>query len=265
MGLINDVVGLYKASSEEKRNVIVDKFIKLIWQSKCEYKTIIKRIQFEIDDTIVDEELFDILCKYNDLQYKKIKSKYRSEKMTSIDYIRVHINNSYAFLFDKDTYATKEYVFNLLQPRDAYFQYIREEIEREELLLKLQEFNNNNINKRTKHELTWNQYKKIINSFLVRIFDNIKTVDELLSEIDFEQRVKKDTFDYDNILIAYINNCITGYLRNYIKELDKPKYKFCSVCGVYIEDPKPRQKYCWLCWKKEEKRLKREWWHKNRH
>lgn len=257
MGLINDIVSLYKISNEEKKKNVVEKFIKLIWKSPCEYRSIESKIQFEIDDTKVDEGLFDILCKYSDLKYKRIKSKYRPEEMSPIDYIRVHINNSYAFLFDERVYATKEYVYNLLQPRDAYFKYIQGKITREELLFRLEEFEVKNVNNRKKYKLSWNEYKKMIDSYILRIFENIKSVDQILNEIEFEHQVNKEDFDYDNILISYINNCITGYLRHYIRQFEEKEdvLKYCVVCGKEIEGGN-RKKYCCECFEMYRRKYK---------
>lgn len=73
-------------------------------------------------------------------------------------------------------------------------------------------------------------------------------------------KITKDEFDIDNMLITYINNSLTGYLRHYIKELEKPKYKFCSVCGIEI-DTGSKRKYCITCGKAIKNEQNKKYYH----
>lgn len=254
MGILNDIIGMYKASDEKKKRDIIGKIIKHIWNSKCDYIKITKKIEFEIDDRIIDEELFDILCRYNDFKYKKMKSKYDSSSMTSFDYVKVHINNLYAYLFDSEVYNDKRYIYNLMRPRNIYFEYIKGMITKEQVIEKLKEFDKKNINNTKKYEMSFENYKKLINYYIPIIINNLETYDEYLEKNEWENRITKEDFNYDNLLITYINKSLTGYLRNYIRE----NYKQCEICGMPIIITSNNRKYCPKCWKEYRRNYKTE-------
>lgn len=79
----------------------------------------------------------------------------------------------------------------------------------------------------------------------------------------------------DNMLITYINNSLTGYMRNYLYELQNLKrwkqYINCQSCGKPVEKTSIKntsQKYCQRCWKEIRKIQNREnfkrWYYKNK-
>ena len=101
-------------------------------------------------------------------------------------------------------------------------------------------------------KLPWNDYKKNIEGFLRRIFDNCKLIE------DYENENLTDKYIYnfateDNFYIKYICKSLESYICNYQKEYyglqrgQNKQYKHCKECGKLIEKTNNRVMYCKDC------------------
>ena len=258
---LNELLDEYKNSDEKKK--ILDEFLLQLWSSKFTFKKYSRYFTYKVNNDLLgnNEELIELFNKYNKIEYKVAKSQY-NKQLSSIDYVRIHINNMYGYLTDKDVYYKKEYYKLLLTPKNEYFKAINLikngevneidicEIENKiiESLNKAEKIKTECINK--KHNITWHKYKKLINGFIGRIFENYIPLHEYEKEHGWDMKVTVDGWNEDNYVIKYICKSLTGYMRNYIRDL-KPKeikIKNCVVCGETIYGGN-RKKYCDKCWK----------------
>src|SRR5690606_22953498 len=143
--------------------------------------------------------------KYSEIEYIVCKSFYKDKKLKPIDYIRVHINNMYGYLVDKDVYYKKKYYDLLLTPKKEYFRIIKIKKEKgnlnevdynevkqniEDNLQKAELIKLECINK--KHNIKLKDYKEIINIFIEKIFNNYIPAEDYEKEKGWELKVIVD-------------------------------------------------------------------------
>ena len=116
------------------------------------------------------------------------------------------------------------------------------------------------VYQKRKMELSWNEYKRIMERFLKRTFDNCKLIE------DYEDKtiINKLIYDFiieDNFYIKYICNCLDGEMMKWQKERndvrDHKKYKHCQECGKLIEKTNNKKLYCTECAANKERERKR--------
>ena len=281
---LTEILEDYKDGDDElKKDILID-FKKKLWSSKCKFKKYTKKYSFTIDENIIHrQDLKDLLNKYNSIEYTVNKSIYKS-KMNSVDYIKVHINNLYGVKFDNNVYLNKEYYNYLLTPKKEYFKIINfikkggdenkiniEDISKtiiENLELAKKE-KIKSINR--KCNLKWTEYKKLINTYIERIFNNFIPLEEYEDD-DWEiDNVIIDGWNEDNYIISYICTSLGGYIKTYCRKMQginqRKKYKFCDNCGKPIEKTNGRKKYCSTCakeiWYEKHKEIV-NWYEKKR-
>lgn len=232
---IADLLEDYKLSSNNKeKKELLDKFKKELWSDKYKNYKYKKRIHYQVkEELFANQELIDLFNKYNDIKYSVQKSYYKDRnKITSVDYIRIHINNLYSNLFDKNTYFPKEYYENLFVARNLYFKVIKLS-EEEQLKLNIELLDseikeslgkaknikeNYIVNK--KCDLKFSEYKKIINRYIEKIFENYIIFEDYKEEFGWDYSVIPTTivFGEENYTIRYFNKSLSGYMRNYFRE-----------------------------------------------
>jgi ribosomal protein S27E len=93
-----------------------------------------------------------------------------------------------------------------------------------------------------KIDISWNEYKKIINSFILKCMKNYIPVYELEKQGKYKDEFwwENEFWLEDNYIIDYLKNSISNYMKNYEKEYygitrkngrDKRKYVKCEDCG----------------------------------
>jgi hypothetical protein len=118
--------------------------------------------------------------------------------------------------------------------------------------------------------LSWSEYKKVVEGFFKRCFDNCKLIEDYEKEVNYFGIY--DFINEDNFYIKYICKSLESYMRNYQKQYyglyvkgskDKNyKIKRCQLCGCLIEVTGKKDfstKYCKECKnkiKKEQTRLR---------
>jgi predicted nucleic acid-binding Zn ribbon protein len=269
--LLSELLEEYKTA--ENKQKIIDEFTNLLWSSKYTLKKHKKVYSYEIDKEVFRnrQDLIELFNQYKLIEFTFCKSYYK-KRLDYIDYIRVHVNNMYAYLVDTTVYLPKEYYQLLLTPKKEYFKILSmlkndEEVNYEDIkykiefaLMEAEEIKTQAL--QNKINLKWPEYKKLINSYIERIFNNYISPAEYESEHGWEMKTHNVGWNENNYIVKYFCKSLTGYLRHYIRD-SKPKEfkkKYCVVCGTEIENTGNRKKYCDDCWKKRQ----RELWRKNK-
>lgn len=252
----------------EDKQEIIKKFIDSLWKSKYRFSKYSKYYSYKVKDELLHnrDELINLFKQFENIEYKVCKS-FSKKRLDSIDYIRIHINNMYGFLIDKDVYYSKEYYKLLLSPKQEYLKTVRllkdglevdvDQIKNviENKLVEAEKLKHSSIKK--KINMTWSQYKKLIDSYISRIFDNYIPVHEYEKKHGWEMKVDVSYWSEENYIIKYFCKSLTGYLRNYVRD-SKPKdakIKKCIICQSEFECLSDKKLYCMKC--KKNKQL--EW------
>lgn len=216
----------YKDSSNDlEKKGIYDKYMSLIWKnSSCKYNLKNKNFKYIVTISKDNEMARDMFLRYCNIEYKINESYKKFDGIGDIDYIKIHINNIYAYLFDKEVYYDKEYYICLGHAKKKYYQYIEgkienpniEEIENEikEHLSKAERIKKESIDK--KFNLTWAEFKKMTSIFLKRTLDNYK-------DQDYKQYTSYNI--EEKHIVIYVCKSLDGYFRNYINSIQNKKFK----------------------------------------
>lgn len=259
-----EIIEDYKeAENNEVKDEIFNSFCSSIWASDNKRRTYMKTIHFKVRNDLLDTEVGQIFDTWSGIEYRYYKSMTKDENWCSI--IRQKINNIYTRYFDKEVILNKEYMDLLKKPKLMYFDWlsgtemdadtvtdiIDDTIDKAEKLK--QRF------QMEKMTLSWNEYKKVVEGFLRRCFDNCKLIEE------YEDKTQiVNNYDFiieDNFYVKYINRSLNTYFQNYQKDYysvrrgHNNKYSRCERCGGIIEKTGNRILYCNNC--KHEKQL--EW------
>lgn len=268
-----EIIEDYKeAENNEVKDEIFNSFCFSIWASDNKRRTYMKTIHFKVRKDLLNTELGQVFDTWSGIEYKYYKSMTKDENWCSI--IRQKINNIYTRYFDKEVILNKEYMDLLKKPKLMYFDWlsgtemdadtvtniIDDAIDKAEKLK--QRF------QMEKMTLSWNEYKKVVEGFLRRCFDNCKLIEE------YEDKTQIiNNYDFiieDNFYVKYINRSLDGEMRKYQKQYygirDHKKYSRCERCGGIIEKTGNKRLYCDDCAliKKKESNRKADKKYKNK-
>lgn len=251
-----EIIEEYKeANNNEEKNEIFNSFCSSIWASDNKRRTYMKTIHFKVRKDLLNTKLGQVFDTWSGIEYRYYKSMTKEENWCAI--IRQKINNIYTGYFDKEVILNKEYMDLLKKPKLMYFDWlsgtemdantvtdiIDDAIDEAEKLK--QRF------QMEKMTLSWNEYKKVIEGFLRRCFDNCKLIGEYEDKTQIVNNY--DFITEDNFYVKYINRSLDGEIRKYQKQYygirDHKKYSRCKRCGVIIEKTNNRVKYCKECGK----------------
>lgn len=107
-----------------------------------------------------------------------------------------------------------------------------------------------------KMTLSWNEYKKVVEGFLRRCFDNCKLIEEYENKTQIINNY--DFITEDNFYVKYINRSLNAYFQNYqkdyysVKRGHNNKYSRCKRCGGIIEKTGNKRLYCDDCRKQND-------------
>jgi hypothetical protein len=259
--LISGLLEEYKESDDEHKVKFVNEFINSIWKSNYTYKTYKRYYTFTVNEDLLHnrKDLIEMFNKYSIIEFTVCKSFY-DKQLIPYDYIRIHINNMFGFLTDQNVYLPREYYQLLLSPKHEYFSIIEKlkqgidvncnEVEKSitSSLLQADEIKLAAIKK--KLEMPWKDYKKLINSYIERLFNNFTPLHEYEEKHGWEMHVDVDGWSEDNYIVKYFCKSLTGYLRNYVRD-SLVLEKTCISCGLKISK---RKKYCEGCYKEHRKK-----------
>lgn len=260
-----EIIEEYKdANSIEEKNEIFNSFCSSIWASNNKRRTYMKVIRFKISKNLLDTELGQVFDTWSEIEYKYYKSMTKDENWCSI--IRQKINNIYTRYFDKEVILNKEYMNLLKKPKCLYFDWVSGiEMNADEVTNIIDDAIDKaeNLKHRFQMEkmtLSWNEYKKIVEGFLRRCFDNCKLINEYEDETQIMSNY--DFMTEDNFYVRYINRSLDGEIRKYQKRYygvrDHKKYKRCDDCASLFELKSANQHRCPICQSKYNRKNKTE-------
>lgn len=260
-----EIIEDYKeAKTEEEKDEIFNSFCSSIWSSDNKRRIYKKSIRFNVRKDLLQTELGQVFDVWSDIEYTYYKSMTKDENWHSI--IRQKINNIYTRYFDKEVILNKEYMNLLKIPKKLYYQWISGIDMNAETVTELIDDAIDNARKtksklqQEKMSLSWNEYKKVIEEFLRRCFDNCKLIGE------YEDKTKIITiFNFlteDNFYVGYICRSLEGEIlkwqKKYYNIRDHKKYSRCKQCGSMIEKTGNKRLYCDKCAKAKERERKRK-------
>lgn len=251
-----EIIEDYKeAENNEVKDEIFNSFCSSIWASDNKRRTYIKTIHFKVRKDLLNTELGQIFDTWSGIEYRYYKSMTKEENWCSI--IRQKINNIYTRYFDKEVILNKEYMDLLKKPKLMYFDWlsgtemdantvtdiIDDAIDESEKLK--QRF------QMEKMTLSWNEYKKVIEGFLRRCFDNCKLIEEYEDKTQIVNNY--DFITEDHFYIKYICERLSGNIKDYqkkyygLKYSSRKGYSRCKRCGGIIEKTGNKRLYCDDC------------------
>lgn len=251
-----EIIEDYKdAKTPEEKNEIFDSFCSSIWSSDNKRRIYKKALSFNVRKDLLSTELGQVFDTWSDVEYMYYKSMTRDENWHSI--IRQKINNIYTRYFDKEVILGKEYLDLLKIPKRLYYEWISgidmnadtvtviiddaiDNAEKVKLRLQME-----------KMSLPWNEYKKVIEEFLRKCFDNCKLIGEYEDKTKINTRL--DFLTEDHFYVGYICKSLCGEIlkwqKKYYNVRDHKKYSRCKQCGSIIEKTNNRILYCKKCYK----------------
>lgn len=269
-----EIIEDYKeAENIEVKDEIFNSFCSSIWASDNKRRTYIKTIHFKVRKDLLNTELGQIFDTWSGIEYRYYKSMTKEENWCSI--IRQKINNIYTRYFDKEVILNKEYMDLLKKPKLMYFDWlsgtemdantvtdiIDDAIDESEKLK--QRF------QMEKMTLSWNEYKKVIEGFLRKCFDNCKLIEEYEDKTQIVNNY--DFITEDNFYVKYINRYmdreIVQYQKKYYGVRQHKKYSRCKRCGRIIERKNKHDYssiYCDACKKTRRREINREYYIKTK-
>ena len=171
--------------------------------------------------------------------------------------IRQKVNNIYTRYFDKEVILKKDYMDLLKTPKRLYYQWV-DGIEMNPIELTTIIYNAidnaqqlKEVYQKQKMDLTWSEYKKIIEVFLKKCLDNCKFIEDY--ELESKYNVFYDFINEDNFYIRYFCRSIELSMLNYQKNYYKlkrgrdKKFIYCKGCGILIEKTGNKKLYCDSC------------------
>lgn len=268
-----EIIDDYKhCDSDEEKSDTFKSFCSSIWSSENKRRVYTKTIRFSVRKDLLETDIGQVFDVWSEVEYKGYKSMSKETDWCSL--IRQKINNLYTRYFDKEVILKKDYMSLLNTPKRLYYQWIdgvemdADELttiiddvidEAEKLKIKYQ---------KQKMELSWNDYKKVIEGFLQRCFDNCKLIEDY--EKDSQYCGIYDFMNEDNFYIRYFCKSLEGELSKYEKryyelpQTSRKGYKRCKICDGLIEKTNNRVMYCEKCKKDKQKEWDLKYKHKVR-
>jgi hypothetical protein len=242
--------------NEEKAEIFED-FCSSLWSSKNKRRTYIKTIKFKVREDLLESEIGQIFNYWSVVEYTGYKAMTKDTDWCSL--IRQKINNLYTRYFDKEVILRKDYMNLLKTPYNLYYRWIKGvEMNASELTTTIEDSiykaaELKLVYQKQKMNLSWAEYKKVIEEKLIKIFDNCKSIEEY--EID--NLTNKYIYEFaseDNSYIKYICDSLEGEMLKWQKKYygvrEHKQYKRCKECGKMIEKTNNRVMYCKECYKK---------------
>ena len=261
-----EIIDDYKHSdSDEEKDDIFKSFCSSIWSSENKRRVYTKTIRFSVRKDLLQTDIGQVFDVWSEVEYTGYKAMTKETDWCSL--IRQKVNNLYTRYFDKDVILKKDYMNLLNTPKRLYYQWIDGiEMDTDELTTIIDDAIDDAQKlkvtyQKQKMELSWSEYKKVIEGFFQRCFDNCKLIEDY--EKDSKYCGIYDFMNEDNFYIKYFCKCLETYMKNYQKQYyglyvngsknKGYKIKRCKTCGKMIKNTGNKKMYCDECAKNSKK------------
>ena len=257
-----EIIDDYKHSdSDEEKDDIFKSFCSSIWSSENKRRVYTKTIRFSVRKDLLQTDAGQVFDVWSEVEYTGYKAMTKETDWCSL--IRQKVNNLYTRYFDKDVILKKNYMNLLNTPKRLYYQWIDGiEMDADDLTTiiddAIDEAQKLKVTyQKQKMELSWSEYKKVIEGFFQRCFDNCKLIDEY--EKDSKYCGIYDFMNEDNFYIKYFCYRLEGNMKDYqkhyygLKYSSRKGYKRCKCCEKMIENTGNKKMYCDECAEKNRK------------
>lgn len=251
-----EIIDDYKYSdSNEEKDDIFKSFCSSIWSSENKRRVYTKTIRFSVRKDLLQTDVGQVFDVWSEVEYTGYKAMTKETDWYSL--IRQKVNNLYTRYFDKEVILKKDYMNLLNTPKRLYYQWIDGiEMDADELTTIIDDAIDDAQKlkvtyQKQKMELSWSEYKKVIEGFFQRCFDNCKLIEDY--EKDSKYCGIYDFMNEDNFYIKYFCNRLEGNMKDYqkhyygLKYSSRKGYKRCKCCGKMIEKSHNRKIYCDDC------------------
>lgn len=272
-----EIIDDYKHSdSDEEKNDIFKSFCSSVWSSGNKRRVYTKTIRFSVRKDLLKTDIGQVFDVWSEVEYTGYKAMTKETDWCSL--IRQKVNNLYTRYFDKEVILKKDYMSLLNTPKRLYYQWIDGiEMDADELTTIIDDAIDEaqklkSTYQKQKMGLCWSEYKKVIEGFFQRCFDNCKLIEDY--EKDSKYCGIYDFMNEDNFYIKYFCDRLEGNMKDYqkyyygLKYSSRKGYKRCVRCEGMIEKTGNKKMYCDECAEKirKEKRVKynRDYYIKNK-
>lgn len=262
-----EIIDDYKHSDlDEEKSDIFKSFCSSIWSSENKRRVYTKTIRFSVRKNLLQTDIGQVFDIWSEVEYTGYKAMTKETDWRSL--IRQKVNNLYTRYFDKEVILNKDYMNLLNTPKRLYYQWIDGiEMDVDELTTIIDDAIDDAQKlkvtyQKQKMELSWSEYKKVIEGFFQRCFDNCKLIEDY--EKDSKYCGIYDFMNEDNFYIKYFCNRLEGNMKDYqkhyygLKYSSRKGYKRCNDCGGLFEFRAKNQKRCIDCQKKYNRKNKTE-------
>ena len=201
-----EIIDDYKHSdSDEEKSDIFKSFCSSIWSSENKRRVYTKTIRFSVRKDLLQTDVGQVFDVWSEVEYTGYKAVTKETDWCSL--IRQKVNNLYTRYFDKDVILKKDYMNLLNTPKRLYYQWIDGiGMDADELTTiidgAIDDAQKLKVTyQKQKMELSWSEYKKVIEGFFQRCFDNCKLIDDY--EKDSKYCGIYDFMNEDNFYIKY--------------------------------------------------------------
>lgn len=267
-----EIIEDYKdAKTQDEKDDIFRSFCSSIWSCDNKRRIYTKAITYKVQKELLPTALGQVFDTWSSVEYKHYKTMTKEENWRAL--VRQKINNLYTRYFDKEVILDKQYMDLLKTPKRLYYEWalgmdmdadtvtelIDDAIDRaEKTKAKLQA---------QKMVLSWQEYKKTIESFLLNCLDHCKRIEEYEDKAAIVSRL--DFLTEDHFYVSYICRSLEGeflkWQKKYYHIKEHKKYARCTTCGAMIEKNANRQLYCAPCAIQARKASWKKASHKYRH
>lgn len=261
-----EIIDDYKHSdSDEEKDDIFKSFCSSIWSNENKRRVYTKTIRFSVRKDLLQTDVGQVFDVWSEVEYTGYKAMTKETDWCSL--IRQKVNNLYTRYFDKEVILKKDYMNLLNTPKRLYYQWIDGvEMYVDELTTIIDDAIDDAQKlkityQKQKMELSWSEYKKVIEGFFQRCFDNCKLIEDY--EKDSKYCGIYDFMNEDNFYIKYFCKSLESYMQNYQKQYyglyikgsknKGYKIKRCKTCGKMIKNTGNKKMYCDECAKNSKK------------
>lgn len=250
-----EIIEDYKsAKSDKEKAEIFNFFCSLIWSNDNKRRLYTKSIHYNVNKKLLHTDLGKVFDVWSKVEYKYYKPMTQDDDWCSL--IRQKINNIYTRYFDREVILKKDYMDLLKTPKRLYYEWISgSEMNVETVTQLIDDAMSDAENvkltfQQEKMDLSWVEYRKVVEGFLSRCFENCKLIN------DYEDKTVVSRLDFlteDHFYVRYICRSLDGEIKKWQKKYyglpqnSRKGYKRCKQCGSLINKTGNKRLYCKQC------------------